>query len=161
MFWETLEDWTKALDSGYGIDVSVVDYQKTFDMIPHKRLLKKLKWYGFDGKLLFSIEDFLTDRQMRVSVNGAYSDWTKVTSGVPQGSVLGLLLFLLYVNDIPASVICKIKLCAGDTKIWNTIKMQSDCQSLHSDLDFLCKWSDEWLLRFNIDKFHEMHIDKK
>ena len=107
------------------------------------------------------IEDFLTDRQMRVSVNGAYSDWAKITSSMPQGSVLGPLLFLLYVNVIPVSVSCKIKLFADDTKIWNTIKTQSDSQSLQSDLDLLSKWSDEWLLRFNIDKCQIMHIDKK
>ena len=87
---------------------------------------RKLKRYGFDGKLLLWIEDFPTDRQIRVSVNGVYSDWAKVTSGVPQGSVLGPLLFLLYVSDIPASVSCKFKLFANDTKIWNTIKMQYD-----------------------------------
>ena len=72
--------------------------------------------------------------------------------------MLGPLLFLLYVNDIPASVSCKIKLFADDTKIWNTIKTQSDSQSLQSDLDLLSKWSDEWLLRFNIDKCHVIHI---
>ena len=71
---ETLEDWTTALDSDYGIGVIYLDYQKVFDTVPHKRLLEKLKWYGFDGKLLLWIEDFLTDRQMRVFVNGAYSD---------------------------------------------------------------------------------------
>ena len=149
---ETLEDWTKALDSGYGIDVIYLDYQKAFDTVPHKRLLKKLKWYGFNGKLLLWIEDFLTARQMSVSVNGAYSDWAKVASGVPQGSVLGPLLFLLYVNDIPASVSCKIKLCTDDTKLWNTTETQSDSQSLQSNLDSLSKWSDKWLLRFNIEK---------
>ena len=99
---ETLEDQTKALDSDYGIDIIYLDYQKAFDTVPHKRLLKKLKWHGFYGELLLWIEDFVTDRQIRVSVNGAYSDWAKVTSGVPWGLVLGLLLFLLYVNDIPA-----------------------------------------------------------
>ena len=75
--------------------------------------------------------------------------------------MLGPLLFLLYVNDIPVSVICKIKLFADDTKIWNTIKTQSDSQSLQSDLNLLSKWSDEWLLRFNIDKCHVMNIDRK
>ena len=75
--------------------------------------------------------------------------------------MLGLLLFLLYVNDIPASVNCKIKLFADDIKIWNTVKTQSDSQSLQSDLELLSKWSDEWLLRFNIDKCHVMHNDRK
>ena len=98
---------------------------------------------------------------MRVSVNGTYSDWTKVTSGVPQDSVLEPLLFLLYVNDIPVSVSCKIKLFANDTKIWNTIKTQSDSQSVGSDLDLLSKWSDQWLLRFNIDKCRVVHIYRK
>ena len=119
---ETLEDWTKALDSGNGIDVIYLDYQNAFYTVPHKRLLKKLKWCGFHGKFLLWAENFLNDRQMRASVNGAYSDWARVTNGVPQGSMLGPLLFLLYVNDIPASVSCKIKLLTYDTKIWNTVK---------------------------------------
>ena len=114
----------------------------------------------FDEKLLLWIEDFLTDRQMRVSVNNAYSDWAKVTSGVPQGSVLGPLIFLLYAYDIPASVSFKIKLFADDTKIWNAIKTQSDSQSLQAQLDLLSKWSDERSLKFNIDKCHVMYIDR-
>ena len=134
------------MDSGYGIDIIYLDYQKAFDTVPHKRLLKKLKWYGFNGKLLLWIKDFFTDRQMSLC-KWFYSDLVKVTSSVPQGSVLGPLLFLLYINDIPASVSCKIKLLTDDTKIWNTIKMQSDSQSLQSELDLLSKWSDEWLLR--------------
>jgi len=88
---------------------------------------------------LLWIEDFPTDRQIRVSVNGVYFDWAKVTSGVPQGSVFGILLFLLYVNKIPASVGCKITLFTDDTKILNTIKTQFDSQSLQSDIDLLRK----------------------
>ena len=76
-------------------------------------------------------------KQMRVSVNGAYFDWAKFTSGVPQGSLLEPFLFLLYVNDIPTAVSCKIKQFADDTKIWNTIKTQSDSHSLQSDIDLL------------------------
>jgi len=151
---------TTALDSGYDNDVIYLDYQKAFDTVPHKRLLKKLKWYEFDGKLLLWIENFLTDRQMRISVNGAYADWAKITSGVRRRSVLGPFLFLLYVNGIPASVSCKMKLFADDTQIWNTIKTQS-AMSLQSELDLLSKWSDECLLRFNIDKRHVMLIDRK
>ena len=115
--------------------------------------------YAFDFYIVAL--DFLTDRQARVSVNGAYSDWAKVTSSVAQGSVLGPLLFLLYVNDIPASFIFKIKPIADDTKIWNTIKTQSNSQSLQLDLDLLSKLSDEWLLRFHIDKCHVMHTERK
>ena len=74
--------------------------------------------------------------------------------------MLGPILFPLYVNDIPACVSCKIKLFVDDTKIWNTIKTQSECQSMYLDLD-LSKWSDEWLLRFNIDKCHVQHINRK
>ena len=75
--------------------------------------------------------------------------------------LLGSLLFLLYVNDIPASVSCKIKLFADHIKIWNASKTQSDSQFLQSDIDLLNNWSNEWLLRFNIDKCHVMHIDRK
>ena len=83
------------MDSGYGIDVIYLDYQKVFDTVLRKRLLKKLKWYGFDGKLLLWIEDFLTDRQTRVSVNG---DWAKVTSGVLQGSTSVETIFVLAIR---------------------------------------------------------------
>ena len=100
---------------------------------------------------------------MRISVNGVYSDWGLGQTYKRRATGLSVLttLFLLYVNDIPASVSCKIKLFADDTKIWNTIKMQSVSQSLQLDLDLLSKWCEEWLLRFNIDKCHVMHTDRK
>ena len=93
-----------------------------------------------------------------MGVNDSFFDWEEVISGVPQGSVLGPLLFLLYVNDIPSHVRCKIKLFADDTKIWNIIKTREDVRLLQEELEALEAWSDKWLVRFNLDKCHIMHI---
>jgi hypothetical protein len=158
---ETLEDWTEALDSGHGLDVLYLDYQKAFDTVPHKRLLSKLKWYGFGGDLLSWISEFLVGRRMRVVVNGANSEWEEVLSGVPQGSVLGPLLFLLYVNDIPYRVKSKVKLFADDTKIWNRVSDGISSGELQYDLDCLGEWSEKWLLKFNLEKCHVMHVGHK
>ena len=91
---ESLEAWTKALDEGYGIDVIYLDYRKAFDTVSHPHLIEKLKVYGISGKLLQWIKNFLYSRKMRVRVRNSFSEWVSVLSGVPQGSVLGALLFL-------------------------------------------------------------------
>ena len=83
--------------------------------------MKKLEWYGVSGSLLQWIEDLITNRTMRVVVDGQQSTWSEFESGVPQGSVLGLLLFLIYVNEIPTLLSSKVKLFADDTKLWRTI----------------------------------------
>src|SRR6266536_3910236 len=131
---ETLEQWTQALDDGYEIDAIFLDYQKAFDTVPHRRLLSKLLTYGVDGDILMWIENFLTERKMRVIVNGITAKWTRVNSGVPQGSVLGPILFLLYVNELPDIVKSSIKMFADDTKIWKTLKIDADVHSLQEDL---------------------------
>ena len=148
------------MDKGYSVDVIFLDFQKAFDKVPKKRLLQKLSAYGIEGKVLCWIEDFLSDRRMRIMVRGEYSEWVDVISGVPQGSVLGPILFLIYVNDIPEMVNCSIKMFADDTKLFRTVKSIDDCNILQNDLDTLSQWTNEWLLSFNIDKCKVMHIGK-
>ena len=155
---EVFEDWTKSLDEGYGIDVIYLDYKKAFDTVPHQRLLQKLQLFGFGGDLLRWIESFLTGRTMRVVVNGSSSSWMRVLSGVPQGSVLGPLLFLLYVNDLPDWIKTNIRIFADDTKIWTRITSVKDSECLQRDLDSLSRWSEKWLLRLNPEKCKVMHI---
>jgi len=92
------------LDEGYGLDVVYLDYRKAFDSVPHQRLLEKLKGLGITGKLLQWLENFLTARTMGVGLRGALSSIQIVLSGVPQGSVLGPLLFLMFANELPRTL---------------------------------------------------------
>ena len=123
---EVLEDWCKIIEQGDSVDVVYLDFRKAFDAVPHNRLLRKLHGYGVAGKLLRWIEAFLSGRKQKVVVNGSHSDLVPVKSGVPQGSVLGPLLFLLYVNDIPSVVDCTAKMFADDTKVYSSVSMQSN-----------------------------------
>ncbi|XP_069109886.1 uncharacterized protein [Argopecten irradians] len=107
---EPMENWSRSIDSGKSVDVIYLDFSKAFDKVSHKFLLHKLKQYGINGKLLGWIKAFLDNMTQRVTVNGATSEPHPVTSGVPQGSVLGPILFLIYVNDMPDMLNCTIKL---------------------------------------------------
>lgn len=98
---------------------------------------------------------------MRVHVRSSYSTWEQVISGVPQGSVLGPLLFLIYINDLPDSIYSCLRMFADDTKIWSVIRLPSDSDKLQSDLDRLMDWTQQWLLAFNVDKCKVMHIGSK
>lgn len=126
---EVLEDWTNMLEQGVAVDVAYLDFRKAFDAVPHIRLMKKLRCFGISGKLLKWIEAFLSGRKQEVVVNGSHSKPTAVRSGVPQGSVLGPLLFLLFVNDIPSVVDCSVKMFADDTKLYRTIQQESASRS--------------------------------
>ena len=114
---KVLDDWTKAIDNGLPVDTLYLDLQKAFDSVPHQRLILKLERLGITGNLSRWIKNFLSERKQRVVLNGISSDWTDVISGVPQGSVLGPILFILYVNDLPDKVKSYCKIFADDTKL--------------------------------------------
>jgi hypothetical protein len=154
---ETFESWTKALDEGYGLDIIYLDYRKAFDSVPHVRLIEKLKTW-IKGKLLVWIADFLKSRSMRVELRGVLSELIDVLSGVPQGSVLGPLLFFLYVNELPNWIKNNMRMFADDTKVWKTITEISDGVSLQEDLNRLSEWSERWMIQFNTEKCKIMHV---
>ena len=156
-----MEHWTDLMDKGIPIDNIYMDFSKAFDSVPHQRLLYKLTMYGIKGLPNQWIESFLSDRKQRVSINGQYSEWADVTSGVPQGSVLGPLLFLIFINDLPSMLNCFTKIFADDTKIYNKAETIADSKFLQEDINMAAKWSEIWQLPFNKDKCKVMHIGKK
>jgi hypothetical protein len=149
---ECLSDWVHAYDAGLETDAIYLDFSKAFDTVAHKRLIHKLNNLGIKGNVLSWIEAFLLGRRQRVVLRNGVSGWKDVTSGVPQGSILGPVLFLLYVNDLPDCVASTAKLFADDTKLYRIIRDEKDCQSLQDDMNALAAWSRIWLLRFNADK---------
>ena len=159
---KVLDIWTEILDKDGIIDVIYMDFMKAFDKVPHKRLLSKLKAYGLSQNIIEWIGSFLTGRRQRVCVNGYFSKWAPVTSGIPQGSVLGPLLFVLYINDMPDDmpddIISDIYLFADDTKLFNNTKNQANSKILQEDLNKLKAWSDKWLLRFHPEKCKVLDI---
>jgi ribonucleases P/MRP protein subunit RPP40 len=155
---ESMEHWTDALDRGLPVDIVYLDFKKAFDSVPHKRLLKKLSSYGISGTLLDWVADFLHGRLQRVRVGESFSDWADVISGVPQGSVLGPLLFLIFINDLPESLGCCIKLFADDTKLYSIISDDESADLLNNDLQALLEWSNRWQLDFNQKKCAILHL---
>ena len=149
-----------CLDESDPVDAIYLDCQKAFDTVPHKRLLAKLKAYGITGKVLNWIKDFLKDRTQRVVVKGVFSDPLRVWSGVPQGSVLGPILFLIYINDLLVGITSSGKLFADDSKLFRRIKNIADRIALQEDLLKLQEWSNKWLLKFNEGKCKVMHIGR-
>ena len=156
----TIHSWMKSLDNKKAVDAIYLDFSKAFDTVPHKRLIHKLKMYGIQGNVLNWITDFLSNRSQFVTVNGSSSEPAPVSSGVPQGSVLGPILFIYYINDMPDVTEEELKIFADDTKGSNEIENDVDVLNLQKCIDNLTEWSKLWLLKFNGPKCGVLHMGK-
>ena len=156
---KVLDRWTEILDSGGCVDVIYCDFKKAFDTVPHRRLISVLDYYGVCDPVLSWIGDFLSNRRQRVLVNGQSSDWHDVISGIPQGSVLGPVLFVVYINTmVENETISDIFLYADDAKTFNAIYSDKDSDALQDDLNGMVEWTDKSLLQFHPGKCVSMRI---
>ena len=157
----TMNDLLQSYDKGQQTDVAILDFSKAFDTVPHSKLLHKLEHYGIQGSILSWLQAFLTTRTTRTVVEGETSEEVHVESGVPQGTVLGPLLFLCHINDLPDAVKSQVRLFADDCLLYRTIKSFEDHLTLQKDLDNLQTWATDWGMRFNAKKCYIMSIRNK
>ena len=145
---------------GHVVDAIYLDFWKAFDTVPHRRLTGKLEAYGIGGNILEWINAFLTGRSQVVQINGVNSESAKVISGIHQGSVLGPLLFVVYINDLLDNINSTGLLFADDTKKFRKFTSEDDAKLLQQDIALLEEWSKIWLLKFNADKCHVLTMGK-
>ena len=157
----TIHDLAAGLNNRQQIDAILLDFSKAFDKVPHERLAVKLHHYGVRGLTLGWIKDFLKDRSQQVVLDSKTSSPAPVTSGVPQGTVLGPLLFLVYINDLPSKVNSQARLFADDCLLYRTINTDKDSTALQEDLAHLEEWEKDWQMMFNPDKCEVIHITNK
>ena len=148
----TIHDLISTHDAKHQVDMAILDFSKAFDTVQHDRLFGKLNHYCITGPILTWFSMFLKTRERRVLVGGVASSPTSVDSGVPQGTVLGPLLFLLHINDLPQIVSSKVRFFADDCLLYRTIRCREDQLALQRDLDLLSKWGDTWGMKFNAAK---------
>ena len=151
-----------ALDDGKEVRAVFLDISKAFDRVWHKGLLLKLNSVGIRGSLLLWFSDYLTNRRQRVVLPGDCSDWTLTKAGVPQGSILGPLLFLIFINDIVSDIETNIRLFADDTSLYIIVETpQSAARKLNNDLSKIKAWASKWLVSFNPSKSESLLISRK
>jgi len=155
-----LDQVTQCIDDGICADVIYLDFAKAFDKVPHQRLLEKISKHGIDGKVLTWIRAWLSDRWQQVCVSGQYSSKRPVTSGVPQGSVLGPILFLIFINDLESGLTSSVFKFADDTKILGTLNSCDDKDILQQDLQHVVDWAKRWQMQFNTSKCKVMHLGR-
>ena len=136
-----LQDWTNGLALGEIIDVLYTDFSKAFDSVSHMRRFSKLEKYGIQWNILRWIKAFLSDSWQRVGVDGSVSNWTSVTSGIPQSSGLGPVLFVIFINDMPSMTSSIYKLFADDAKTYHLVKQPGEAGILQQDLNRIVAWS--------------------
>ena len=137
-----------------------MDFAKAFDKVPHRRLLYKLGYYGIRGSIHKWISSWLSEHSQKVVLDGQASDPVPVLSGVPHGLVLGLVLFLIFINDLPENIRSSVRLFADDCVLYRNIKSPIDCQILQDDLNSLAQWETDWHMKFNVGKCHSMRVTR-
>ena len=156
-----MDHWTESFDLDTQIDRIYLDFRKAFDSVSHELLIHhKPKSYNISESMITWLSSFLNNRIQSVRINGSTSSWTKVTSGVPQGSILGPLMFLLFVNDIPQITSSKFMLLADDTKLWKLIKSIDEVKILQQDLAKIIDWCKKWKLSLHVKKCKYMAIGR-
>ncbi|KAL8613876.1 hypothetical protein ACOMHN_032866 [Nucella lapillus] len=155
----TNHDIAKRLSKGAQVDVVLLDFSKAFDKVPHQRLLRKLHHYGVRNNTIGWIQSFLSGRIQQVVLEGEHSSPSPVLSGVPQGTVLGLLLFLTYINDLPDVVKdSNTRLFADDALLYRNVCSAKEQSLLQADLDRLAEWENTWQMSFNAGKCNTLHV---
>ena len=154
-----MEIWTKMIEDGVCFDAIYTDFSKAFDSVPHERLFVKMEALGIKGDILNWVKSFLSGRTQCVNVEGAFSSWKEVISGIPQGSVIGPILFVIFINDMPTQVIHNFcKLFAEDCQLFGPVISSRENLMMQSDLAKLEEWSKIWQLPFNAKKCKVMHF---
>ena len=157
-----VDEVSRELAGGHQVDTVVLDFSKAFDKVDHSLLLHKLARYGITGRVHSWIEDFLDERQQAVVVGGEKSAFLPVSSGVPQGSVLGPCLFLAYINDLPNTTeTCTTRLFADDTMCHNKINTDKDQEKMQADLNALNTWEENWAMEFHPQKCENISLSRK
>ena len=128
---EVIDDHTKYTDGSKHFDAIYLDFKKAFDTVPHQRLLSKMESYGISGGLNNWVNSFLHDRKQKVRIGDQYSENSNVTSGIPQGSILGPILFTIFINDLPDNLTSTCKIFADDSKLYN---LSENCNDIQEDL---------------------------
>ena len=152
-----MDKWTDSLDDGGQVNVIYSDFAKAFDKVPHKMLISKLQAYSIDKSIVKWVSEFLHARKYRVEVNSSFSEWQDVPSGILQGSVLGPLLFIIYINNLIVSCqeLSDVYVFADDAKFARHINQSQDCCELQEVIELLHKWStSHWLLKLHVNKCH-------
>ena len=155
---EFLDLVSDYVDEGIPVDAVYLDFQKAFDKVSHSKLLVKMARYGIDDGVVRWVGNWLSGRRQRVVIEGVASGWEWVLSGVPQGSVLGPVLFIVFIDDIDEGIRSTVLKFADDTKLVARVGSEEDRERLRQDLIELFKWSEDWQMLFNLDKCAVMHF---